>query len=158
MCIWGHSLPSKAYTFTGTYPADTRESEPTTTPPSNSTAMMVVCRERGGDVRARGALIPSCQRRGDIPREGGDWLRVTQKFRPEPTPSFHCVSWLQGNATAWPWDSTGGTGTTASAPPSAWGSFHCEERGGGEAPRGRSLAQGNYRLHHRCLSVQVWET
>lgn len=28
-----------------TYPAETRESEPTTTPPANSTAMMVVCQE-----------------------------------------------------------------------------------------------------------------
>ena len=44
--IWGHSLLSKAYAFTGTHPADTRESEPTTTPPSNSTAMMVVCGDR----------------------------------------------------------------------------------------------------------------
>ena len=32
---------------TGTHPADTRESDPTTTPPSNSTAMMVVCGDMG---------------------------------------------------------------------------------------------------------------
>lgn len=39
-----------------THPADTRESEPTTTPPSNSTAMIVVCRETVREVRARSVL------------------------------------------------------------------------------------------------------
>lgn len=59
----------EAFTLTGTYPADTRESEPTTTPPSNSTAMMVVCRQRGWNVRAGQDLIPSCYRWGNIPSE-----------------------------------------------------------------------------------------
>lgn len=43
---WTKSLCAGGAGQTRTYPADTRESDPSTAPPSNSTAMMVVCRMR----------------------------------------------------------------------------------------------------------------
>lgn len=39
-----------SWSWTHTYPADTRESEPSTTPTSNSTAMMVVCKINGAAI------------------------------------------------------------------------------------------------------------
>ena len=44
-CTSGETEDQWTQTHALTYPADTRESDPSTTPPLNSTAIMVVCRQ-----------------------------------------------------------------------------------------------------------------